>query len=114
LKQEGKDDSSIQEFETREFLRSQVGVVEQSAGLLSGSIRDNIVYGKEGATDDEIEKAARSAAAHDFITSFPEGYNTQVGAGGCLLSGGQRARVALARALVKVKLKFFVNASWKN
>jgi putative ABC transport system ATP-binding protein len=83
------------------LLRSQVGVVEQLAGLLSGTIRQNISYGKEGASEEEIEMAARAAAAHDFITQLPEGYNTQVGVRGSLLSGGQRARVALARALIK-------------
>jgi len=78
-----------------------VGVVEQSAGLLSGSIYDNIAYGKEGATKEEVERAARQAAVHEFATSFPDGYNTQVGERGQALSGGQRMRVALARALLK-------------
>jgi ABC-type multidrug transport system fused ATPase/permease subunit len=64
-------------------------------------VYDNIVYGKEGATQEDVERAARLAAAHDFTMSFPDGYNTQVGDRGQALSGGQRMRVALARALVK-------------
>lgn len=82
-------------------LRKSVGVVEQTAGLLSGTITSNIAYGKDGATMDEIELAARLADAHDFISALPDGYNTQIGEMGSLLSGGQKARIALARALVK-------------
>jgi len=83
---------------------AQIGVVEQAgATLLSGSIGFNIAYGtKDGkASNADIERAARAAYAHDFIMSFPAGYDTEVGVGGSLLSGGQRARIAIARALIK-------------
>ena len=83
-------------------LRKSVGVVEQTAGLLSGTITSNIAYGKDGATMDEIELAARQADAHEFIAALPDGYNTQIGELGSLLSGGQKARIALARALVRL------------
>lgn len=84
------------------WLRANTGVVQQSDhSLMAGTITENIEYGKLGATQTEIEAAARAAAAHSFITQFPHGYDTQVGVGGSLLSGGQRARIALARALVR-------------
>eukprot|EP01040_Poterioochromonas_malhamensis_P009556 gene9556-10375_t len=88
--------------EDKEMLHNLFGVVEQSSStLFTGTIVDNIAYGKFDASQEEIEAAAKSAHAHDFIKAFPDGYKTQVGQGGCLLSGGQRARIALARALVK-------------
>jgi ABC-type multidrug transport system fused ATPase/permease subunit len=68
--------------------------------LFSGSIRTNIAYGKQGATEAEISQAARDANAHDFITGFPEGYATVIGERGTKLSGGQKQRIALARALI--------------
>jgi ABC-type multidrug transport system fused ATPase/permease subunit len=68
--------------------------------LWSGTIRDNIAYGRTGATADEIEAAARDANAHDFITGFPDGYDTVIGERGTKLSGGQKQRIALARALL--------------
>lgn len=83
-----------------ESLRAQIGNVLQETTLFSGSIRDNIAFGKPDATDEEIFAAARAAAAHDFILSFPEGYNTPVGERGTTLSGGQKQRVAIARALL--------------
>lgn len=83
------------------WLRSQIGVVEQDAALFSGSVRDNIRYGRLDADDAAIEVAARLAHAHDFISELPEGYDTPVGERGALLSGGQRQRVAIARALVR-------------
>ena len=83
-----------------ESLRAQIGIVLQETTLFSGSIRDNIAFGKPEATDDEIFAAAKAAAAHDFIMSFPEGYNTPVGERGTTLSGGQKQRVAIARALL--------------
>jgi ATP-binding cassette, subfamily B, multidrug efflux pump len=83
-----------------ESLRAQIGIVLQETTLFSGSIRDNIAFGKPEATDDEIFAAAKAAAAHDFILSFPEGYNTPVGERGTTLSGGQKQRVAIARALL--------------
>jgi len=69
--------------------------------LYSGSIRDNIRFGKPEATNEEIIAAAKAAYAHDFITSFKDGYNTRVGERGARLSGGQRQRIAIARALLK-------------
>jgi ATP-binding cassette subfamily B protein len=68
--------------------------------LFSGTIRDNIRYGRSEASDEEVEAAARAAQAHTFITSFPEGYDTVVGQRGVTLSGGQRQRVAIARAIL--------------
>jgi len=85
---------------TLRSLRQQVGVVLQDVFLFSGTIRDNIAFGKPDATQEEIEIAAKLAKAHDFIMSFPEGYNTMVGERGVTLSGGQKQRVAIARTLV--------------
>ncbi|MBN1965740.1 MAG: ATP-binding cassette domain-containing protein, partial [Anaerolineae bacterium] len=85
---------------TLESLRSQTGIVLQETTLFSGTIRDNIAFGKPDATQDEIEAAARAAAAHEFIMEFPEGYDTPVGERGSTLSGGQKQRVAIARALL--------------
>ena len=85
---------------TLESLRSQIGIVLQETTLFSGSIRDNIAFGKPDAKQEEIEAAAKAAQAHDFIMSFPEGYNTHVGERGTTLSGGQKQRVAIARALL--------------
>jgi ATP-binding cassette subfamily B protein len=85
---------------TLDSLRSQIGIVLQETTLFSGTIRDNIAFGKPDATLDEIQRAAKAAAAHDFIISFPDGYNTHVGERGTTLSGGQKQRVAIARALL--------------
>ena len=86
----------------RVFLRDLIGVVEQEPFLFSVTIRDNIAYGIDREVSQaEIEAAARAAAAHDFITSFPQGYDTLVGERGVTLSGGQKQRVALARTLLK-------------
>ncbi len=85
---------------TLDSLRSQIGIVLQETTLFSGTIRDNIAFGRSDATMEDIEAAARAAAAHDFITSFPEGYETPVGERGSTLSGGQKQRVAIARALL--------------
>lgn len=82
-------------------LRAQIGLVPQNVLLLHGSIRENIAYGTPDATFDEIQKAARLAQAHRFITDLPQGYDTQIGTEGMQLSGGQRHRLALARALLK-------------
>ena len=81
-------------------LRSQIGIVLQSALLFSGPVRDNIAYGKPGATQEQIEAAARAAQADEFIRELPEGYETVVGERGVGLSGGQRQRIAIARALL--------------
>lgn len=85
---------------TLDSLRSQIGIVLQETTLFSGTIRENIAFGKPEATLEEIQSAAKSAAAHDFIMSFPEGYDTHVGERGTTLSGGQKQRVAIARALL--------------
>ena len=82
-------------------LRNQMAVVPQDVVLFGGSIRENIAYGKPGASDGEIEAAAKKANAHDFIVSFPDGYKTEVGERGIQLSGGQRQRIAIARAVLK-------------
>ncbi len=81
-------------------LRSQIGVALQEAVLFSGTIRDNIRYGRHDASDDEIQAAARAAQAAEFIQALPEGYDTVIGERGATLSGGQRQRLAIARALL--------------
>jgi len=85
---------------TLESLRQHIGIVLQETVLFSGSIRDNIAFGRPDATDEEIVAAAQAAAAHDFIVGFPQGYDTPVGERGTTLSGGQKQRVAIARALL--------------
>jgi len=82
-------------------LRSGMGIVPQDTILFSGTIKDNIRWGKEDATDEEIIEAARVAQAHEFIMSFPEGYDTQLGQRGVNLSGGQKQRIVIARAIIK-------------
>ena len=82
-------------------LRSAIGMVPQETTLFGGPIRENIGYGKLGASNEEIEAVARAAHAHEFISEFPEGYDTVVGERGVKLSGGQRQRIAIARALLK-------------
>jgi ATP-binding cassette subfamily B protein len=81
-------------------LRSQIGIVLQDATLFSGTIRDNIAFGRPDATMEQVIAAARAAQAHEFIMSFPNGYDTLVGERGQTLSGGQRQRIAIARALL--------------
>ncbi len=85
---------------TLDSLRSQIGLVLQETNLFSGTIRDNIAFGRPEATMDEVIAAAQAAAAHDFIMSFPQGYDTPVGERGITLSGGQKQRIAIARALL--------------
>jgi ATP-binding cassette subfamily B protein len=85
---------------TIESLRSQIGIVFQETTLFAGTIKENIAFGRPGASMEEIVAAAKAAEAHDFIESFPDGYETQVGERGVTLSGGQKQRVAIARALV--------------
>lgn len=93
------DDVDIREVQI-ESLRRQIGIVLQETNLFTGTIRDNIAFGRPDATDEEIMAAAQAAAAHDFILSFPQGYATPVGERGATLSGGQKQRVAIARALL--------------
>jgi ATP-binding cassette subfamily B protein len=94
---EGQDIAEV----SRRSLRGQIAYVGQDVFLFRGTIRDNIAFGKPGATEDEIIAAARAACAHDFIMAFPAGYETPVGEHGLQLSGGQRQRIAVARALIK-------------
>lgn len=94
------DGKSIADYDISEF-RSHVAIVPQEVILFGGTIRENILYGKPGASEEEIVEAARQANAWDFIRSFPEGLDTIVGERGVKLSGGQRQRVAIARAILK-------------
>jgi len=93
------DGRAADEFSLKS-LRSQIAIVPQEVLLFGGSIRENIEYGKPGASDAEIEAAAHEANAHEFIAALPEGYDTIVGPRGTKLSGGQRQRVAIARAIL--------------
>ncbi len=85
---------------TLESLRSNIGIVLQETTLFTGTIRDNIAFGRPEASTDEVIAAAKAAAAHDFIMEFPQGYDTPVGERGSTLSGGQKQRIAIARALL--------------
>lgn len=82
-------------------LRQQMAFVPQDVMLFGGTIRENIAYGRPDATDEEIREAAVKAHAHEFVSQFPEGYQTVVGERGIKLSGGQRQRIAIARAILK-------------
>jgi len=86
---------------TIKSLRRQIGIVRQDPFIFSVTLRENIAYGVEKATKEEVEEAARQAKIHEFITSLPQGYDTPVGERGVTLSGGQKQRVAIARALLK-------------
>ena len=81
-------------------LRPQISIIEQDIFLFSRSIRQNISFGNHDATEEEVYEAAKAAQAHEFILSFPEGYDTVIGERGVTLSGGQRQRLALARAFL--------------
>jgi ATP-binding cassette subfamily B protein len=94
---DGKDIRSV----TLQSLRSAIGIVQQDVYIFSGSIKDNISYGRLNATDEEIKEAARNANIHDFILSLPDGYDTYVGERGTRLSGGQKQRIAIARVFLK-------------
>ncbi|MCZ7543634.1 MAG: ABC transporter ATP-binding protein/permease [Anaerolineae bacterium] len=95
------DGVELKDYPAR-FLRQQIGIVEQEPFLFSRTIRENIAYGvSRPVTDAEVEEAARAAAIHDVIMTFPEGYSTIVGEKGVTLSGGQKQRVAIARTLLK-------------
>ena len=86
---------------TQESLRDQIGVVFQEPALFSGTIRENIAYGRPDATDDEVAGAARIANAATFIERFNDKYDTEIGERGVRLSGGQKQRIAIARAVLK-------------
>lgn len=94
------DGYDIQKIELASLYR-QIGFVPQEIYLFGGTIRENIIYGRLGATETEMVAAARAANAHDFIAQLPNGYDTVVGEKGILLSGGQRQRIAIARAILK-------------
>jgi len=94
---DGQDVRSV----TLASLRGRIALVSQEITLFDDSVRANIAYGRFGATDEEIEAAAKAAAAHDFIVQLPHGYDTVVGERGLSLSGGQRQRLAIARAMLK-------------
>jgi len=101
--QEGRilfDDKDANNFKLTD-IRNQVAIVPQDVLLFGGSIRENIAYGKLTSSPEEVIEASKRANAHDFIMSFPEGYDTLVGERGIKLSGGQRQRIAIARALLK-------------
>jgi len=93
------DGVDVRDIQTNN-LRSHIGISLQEAVLFSGTIRDNIRYGRPDATDEEVIEAAKAAQAHEFIMGFPDGYDTMVGQRGVNLSGGQKQRVAIARALL--------------
>lgn len=86
---------------TLKSLRNSIGIVQQDVYLFSGTVRENIAYAKQSATDGEIENAARLAGAHGFITSLPNGYDTYIGERGLKLSGGQKQRLSIARLFIK-------------
>ena len=96
---------SVGGHDVREYriktLRDSVAMVLQNNVLFSGTIKDNLRWGDKDATDEEIEAACRAASAHDFIMSFPDGYDTVLGQGGVNVSGGQKQRLCIARALLK-------------
>ena len=94
---DGKDIRGL----TLKSLRSQIGMVQQDVYLFDGTIKDNIAYGKPGASDEEIIKAAKCASIHDFIMELPDGYDTYVGERGTRLSGGQKQRISIARVFLK-------------
>ncbi len=84
-----------------EYIRRNIAVVFQNTYLFYGTIRENIMMARPGATEEEMIDAAKSASAHEFIMSLPKGYDTKVSEGGTTLSGGQRQRIAIARAILK-------------
>src|SRR5699024_7970494 len=86
---------------TLESLRASIGVVQQDVYLFSGTVFENIAYGRAGATREEVEQAARRAGAHEFISQLTDGYDTYVGERGVKLSGGQKQRISIARVFLK-------------
>ena len=97
LKIDGQDVRDV----SQSSLHASIGVVPQDTVLFNDTIRYNIAYGREGATQEDVESAAKAAQIHDFIVSLPEGYDTKVGERGLKLSGGEKQRVGIARTLLK-------------
>ena len=94
------DGVDVREY-SLENLREGVGMVLQKNVLFSGTIEENLLWGDEEATDEEVRGAAQAAQAHDFVSGFTDGYNTELGQGGVNVSGGQKQRLCIARALLK-------------
>ena len=91
---------NVRDFELS-YLRQNIGVVTQDTYLFNGTIKENLLYAKEDATDEELENACRIANIHDFISGLPDGYDTVVGNRGLKLSGGEKQRVSIARVVLK-------------
>ena len=115
------DGLDIKTLDLRWLRRHCIGYINQEPTLFATSIWENIRYGRPDATDLEVMEAARSANAHDFITKFPNGYDTVVGERGVTVSGGQKQRIAIARALLKnpsilvsYKISFYLQVRWKQ
>jgi len=94
------DEVNIKDIDSK-VLRDKIALVPQKTVLFTGTVTDNIKWGKEDANEEQIQEAAKVAQSHEFITTFPEGYNTKLGQGGVNFSGGQKQRVSIARALIK-------------
>ena len=94
---DGKDINKI----TRSSLRANIGIVQQDVYLFNASIRDNILYGRPGATEEEVIEAAKRANIHNYVMSMPNGYDTVIGERGVKLSGGQKQRLSIARVFLK-------------
>ncbi len=88
---------------TLRSLREQIGIVQQDVFLFTGTIRENIAYGKKGASESEIREALRRAHLEDFVNELPEGLDTQIGERGLKLSGGQKQRLSIARMFLKIR-----------
>ena len=95
------DGVNLKKLDSKWFRNEMIGYIGQEPVLFSGSILDNIRYGNPNATFDDVIDAAKRANAHDFILSFPDGYDSLVGERGAALSGGQKQRIAIARAIIK-------------
>ncbi|CAF5157534.1 unnamed protein product, partial [Rotaria magnacalcarata] len=94
------DDHQVDEYNLK-WLREHIGVVSQEPILFQATIRENILFGRDTATDAEVHEAAKMANAHNFIMDLPDKYETRVGDRGATLSGGQKQRIAIARALIR-------------
>lgn len=96
---DGKDVRSA----TLRSLRSSIGIVQQEVYIFTGTLRENIAYGRPGASFEEVVEAAKKANIHDFIASLPDGYDTYAGERGTRLSGGQKQRISIARVFLKIR-----------